>query len=360
MAKWGVYKYNADGTKKPYDSPLLQEFLSQPNALMTWNQLIQEAIGFKLLTGNTFLWGIKGRTSLTSDKFSSIYVLPSQHVQINMKGNQRGIESYSLDYFGQDGEEDISVEDVLHLKTFNPDYNGNGDFLYGQSPLRAAYNSLQTNNDAILTSRNYLKNQGPRGFLSTKMDDVYGEISESDKEAMRTSFRRNNTGIGKAGQMTILPGDWKYSAIDSTSADLQLIEHYKLTVNDICNVYNFPTVLISDGQTSFSNQKEAKKALWSNVIIPVLTEIRDGLNTWLTPKYGNKICLDFDIKDIKELQEDIEKQANAVMKLQNVVTVNEARALIGLAPIEGPEGEAMYRFVQGVEGDREGGSEDAE
>ena len=90
-------------------------------------------------------------------------------------------------------------------------------------------------------------------------------------------------------------------------------------------LFNFPSILISDGQSTFSNQKEAKKALWTNTIIPALQEIEDGLNAWLSPRFGDDLCLKFDINDIKELQEDIEKQANAITKLQNVITVNEAK-----------------------------------
>jgi hypothetical protein len=43
------------------------------------------------------------------------------------------------------------------------------------------------------------------------------------------------------------------------------------------------------------------------VVIPELCKIRDELNRWLTPKYGEKLCIDFDFSVIPELQEETDK-----------------------------------------------------
>ncbi len=348
MAKWGVYKKGADNTKEPYKDVLLQGLLETPNGLQTWNELIQNVISFKLITGNSYIWGIDGENTMTKGKTAALYTLPSDRVQIHANDSNTAIRGYSVDFYGRGNKDVIPATEILHLKNFNPLYNGDGDFLYGQSPLKATMQSLYTNNDAIETSGSYLKNQGPRGLLSIEPDDTYGKLSEDETNAMRARWRAEHTGVKKAGELLIVPGKPQWHEIGSTSADLKLIEHYKLTVNDICNVYQFPTILISDGDSTFSNQKEAKKMLWTNVIIPALTEIRDGLNAWLVPKFGEGICIDFDLTDIKELQEDIKSQAEAINKLQGVVTVNEARAMINKAPLAGPEGDELYIFQQGV------------
>ena len=71
--------------------------------------------------------------------------------------------------------------------------------------------------------------------------------------------------------------------------------------------------------------KEAKKALYQNAVIPELNKIRDELNRWLAPKYGDKIYIDFDYSSIPELQEEMEKVVGQ-MNQAWWITPNEKRA----------------------------------
>ena len=48
---------------------------------------------------------------------------------------------------------------------------------------------------------------------------------------------------------------------------------------------------------------EAKKSLYVNAVIPELNKIKDELNRWLTPAFGEKLFIDFDYTNIPELQE---------------------------------------------------------
>ncbi len=351
LAKWGIYKKNKDNTLEPYNDVLLQSLLDRPNGLGTWDQLIQDTIMFKMVTGNAYIWGIKGENDLTKGTIGSLYALPSQYVQINVSANRKKIDGYNIEYYGRNKEDMIPADEVYHFKTGNPNFNVDGDFLYGQSPLKAAMQSLRTNNDCIVTANSYLLNQGPRGILTMEQNEEYGSMSEEQQDGLRRRFERQHTGTKKAGQLLVAPGKWKWENIGSSSADLKLLEHYKSTMNDLCNVYNFPTVLLSDGETAFANGKEAKKALWTNVTIPHLEEIKEGLNKWLVPYFGEDIVLDYSLKDVKELQEDIKSQAEAINKLQGVVTVNEARAMIGKAPLT-TGGDELYIFTQGVVDDK--------
>ena len=42
-------------------------------------------------------------------------------------------------------------------------------------------------------------------------------------------------------------------------------------------------------------------------LYPELVKLRDELNRWLTPKYGENLYIDFDFSAIPELQEDMDK-----------------------------------------------------
>lgn len=88
-------------------------------------------------------------------------------------------------------------------------------------------------------------------------------------------------------------------------------------------------------EANYANQNEAKRMMWENVVIPNLMELRDALNCWLVPQFGENIYIDFDTSNVKALQQDFDTQANAVLKLQGVLSVNELRDRLGYEPITG-------------------------
>ena len=75
---------------------------------------------------------------------------------------------------------------------------------------------------------------------------------------------------------------------------------------------------------TYNNVIEAKKSLYQNAIIPELNKVRDELNRWLAPAYGEKIYIDFDYTNISELQEEMDKVVNQ-MNSAWWLTPNEKR-----------------------------------
>ena len=95
-----------------------------------------------------------------------------------------------------------------------------------------------------------------------------------------------------------------------------------------------PVQLLNNTESStYNNQKSAKAALYQHCIMPELYKIRDELNRWLAPKFGEKIYLDFDFSVIPELQEDMEKIVSQ-MGAAWWLTPNEKRAAMSYAEEE--------------------------
>ena len=362
---WNVYKKNSDGTKSPVTNVLLEDLLKQPNPLMSWNHFVQESIGFKLLHGNTFIWGIEeGNTSLTKGTYNSLWSLPSQYVRIVGTGNKRGIKGYTLDFYGSEGV--IPAKHVMHLKDWNPDYNETGEFLYGQSPLRAVLRSLDTANQAITSSKSYLENQGPKGILMAKDNGAF--FSEEQARELTNHFKREYNGSRNANKTVITPNEFDYKSLGLSPADMQLMAQYNMSQQDICNAYNFPGLLLGLQSSTYANQNEAKKALYNNVVVPLLEELRDGLNLWLTPKYGEGLCLDFDLSGVRELQEDFQKQSTAVKNLAGILTIDEIRNKLGYMPLPSggdellplPNQQVLDNGTENGDKTKPGGSEESE
>ena len=297
----------------------LHKLLERPNPAQSYATWISELIAFGKLTGNRYIYGIGPETGENVNKYTELYVMPSQIIEINSGGIMKPIESYTIEY---NGTYHIPAEQMCHIKDFNPYYDGTGSHLYGQSPLKAGLRSMTTNNEATESGVKFLQNQTARGIL---MSDE-GDLNEVQAQQLKDKFRKDHQGSKKAGDIIITPKKLSWVNFGLNASDMSLIEQYNASIKDLCNIYNVPVTLLNNTESStYNNVKEAKKALYQNCVIPELLKIQDELNRWLAPKYGEKICIEYDFSVIPELQEETDKIVDQMSKAW-WLTPNEKRA----------------------------------
>jgi len=297
----------------------LHKVLQRPNPAQSYNTWISEIIAFGLLTGNRYIYGISPDTGASAGKFKELYVMPSQVMEINSGGLFKPVDYYTLEY---NGTHQIPAEQILHIKDFNPYYDGTGSHLYGMSPLKAGLRVMDANNEALTTGLKYLQNQTARGMLVSEE----GDINEVQARQLKDKFKQQYQGSKNAGDVIVTPKKLSWVNFGLNASDLSLIEQYNATIKDLCNIYSVPVQLLNNtDSSSYNNQKEAKKSLYVNAVIPQLVKIREELNRWLTPQYGEKLYVDFDFTVIPELQEEMEKVVGQMSQAW-WLTPNEKRA----------------------------------
>ena len=297
----------------------IHELLNNPNPSQSYASWIQEIIAYGKLTGNRYIYGIAPETGNGKSKFKELYVLPSQVMEINSGGIFEPVKSYTLEY---NGTVRIDADFICHIKDFNPYYDGTGSHLYGMSPLKAGLRAMDTNNEAVTTGVKYLQNQTARGVLTS--DE--GDLTETQAKELKRKFKQTYQGSDNAGDVIITPKKLSWINFGLNASDLSLIEQYNASIKDLCNVYNVPVQLLNNTDSStYNNMKEAKKALYQNAVMPELVKIREELNRWLAPRFGEKLYIDFDFSAIPELQEEMDKVVGQMSQAW-WVTPNEKRA----------------------------------
>ena len=305
----------------------LHALLERPNPAQSYASWISEIVAFGKLTGNRYIYGIGPDTGDNFGKYKELYVMPSQIMEVVSGGILEPIKEYRVEYNGQYS---IPADAICHIKDFQPYYDGSGSHLYGQSPLKAGFRSMTMNNEAAVTGVKYLQNQMARGVL---MSDE-GDLNEVQAQQLKDKFKSNYQSSNNAGDVIITPKKLSWMNFGLSAADLSLIEQYNASVKDLCNIFNVPVQLLNNTDSaSYHNMKEAKKALYQNAVIPELLKIRDELNRWLAPKFGEKIYIDFDFSVIPELQEEMDKVV-AQMSSAWWLTPNEKRASMSYAEEE--------------------------
>lgn len=371
LPEWGVYKIVDESSLKAYlglmrrkdisgedfkkalyykkkaleliNVPKLTELLQYPNEYETMQDLASYSTGYKMLTGDRYIWAETLGAGANAGKPQYLHILPSQEVTIIAERSSFPIKEagYSVTAVGGN----FTKEQVLHDKYPNYDWDVNGSHLYGMSPLKSALRRLSRSNAAVKSSAAMFENQGVKGILY--MDDprvLNGNFNVAETRAQVEQVKEKLTrgewsGAEQHGRIGFSGYKLGWQDVGLSPVDLSIIESEKWDLKRFASVYGVPSQLVGDSDTStYNNVKEAEKSLASRCAIPHLTSLRNSLNRKINTDWGFKgsnYFIDFDQTCFTELQEDIKEKSEWVNQLR-VLSPNEQRNLLGLETIDNP------------------------
>ena len=307
---------------KEVEHSALGKLLQRPNPTQSWSTFLEELIGFGKLTGNRYVYSIYPDSGENKDIAYQLYNLPAHLIEIKSDGIFKPVSKYTMNY--NDSKYDLSAEGVVHIADWNPDYDGSGSHLYGQSPIKAGMRVMTTNNEAVETSLKYLHNQSARGMLTPDDDN----LTPTQAQQLKSAFRRNFQGTKSANDIMITGKKFSWVNFGLSSADLQLLESYKASKQDLANLFGVPVLLLTGEHATYDNYRTSRQVLFTNCVIPELNKLRDSLNAFLVPQFGEDLYLDFDYSVIPELMPEQAKLVDQLSK-SYWLTTNEKREAVG-------------------------------
>ena len=307
---------------KEVEHSALGKLLQRPNPQQSWSTFLEELIGFGKLTGNRYIYSIYPDMGENKNIAYQLYNLPAHLIEIKSDGIFKPVSKYTMQY--NDDKYDLRADEVLHISDWNPNYDGQGSHLYGQSPIQAGMRVMTTNNEAVETSLKYLHNQSARGMLTPDDDN----LTPTQAQQLKSAFRRNFQGTKSANDIMITGKKFSWVNFGLSSADLQLLESYKATKQDLANLFGVPVLLLTGEHATYDNYKTSRQVLFTNCVIPELNKLRDSLNSFLVPQFGEDLYLDFDYSVIPELMPEQAKLVDQLSK-SYWLTTNEKREAVG-------------------------------
>lgn len=290
----------------------LNELLKYPNEEDTWGDLIEQWCGFKLLTGNSFIYAKMIEGGNNDGKPFELYALPAQYMAIiaNVEVFPPVRVGYQL-YYGKMWTFD--TKEILHDKFANYAWNVTGNELYGQSPLMAAARTLTRSNEAKTAAVASFQNGGPAGVLFMNDDRFDPTSGTQQAQALKKAVSEkggsaNFNSIAVSGYKV----DWKQ--IGLSPVELNIIESEKWDMKSLCNIYGVPSQLLNDADNkTYNNQREGEKALTLRCAIPLLDAITENLNRKLHSDWGYRgtnIYVGYDIQVYQELEANKTEQVD--------------------------------------------------
>jgi HK97 family phage portal protein len=224
----------------------------------------------------------------------------------------------------------IPVEDeqgwpnLIHLKGYHP-----GDDHYGAGCLSAAEQAVAIHNSAAAWNRALLDNAArPSGALVFAGDDS-GGLTTEQFERLKAELERSYAGGANAGRPMVLEGGLSWQAMALSPAEMDFAELKASAARDIALAFGVPPMLLGlPGDNTYSNYKEANRALWRLTLLPlagkILTGLGEGLRAWFP-----RLELTVDLDRVPALADD-RQQLWAQVTAADFLEPAEKRALLGI------------------------------
>lgn len=280
------------------------EILKKPNKWQGWNEFAQTSIGFRMITGNRFLWSITLEEGANAGKLTSIYNLPPQHMTI-LATAMWTVKGYQM----QCGEViEFPADQITHSRYWNPNYDMNGSHLWGLSPLEAGTPDLERSNMAAKRGVTVLENAGAAGVM---FDKAGSDMSIKQVAELKRRINEEALGSDNAGKIILANGDIGYHNFSQTAAEMDVVNMERYSDEKIANLYTYPAgLLMANANATDNNIRAWNKQKLTNCCFPELAALRDDLNEIATKAYPkDTIFVDYDSSVYPELQEDMEKTA---------------------------------------------------
>ncbi len=317
-------KTNDNIRARIYSHPLL-ELLSNPNTIDSKFTFMEKIYSYKLLSGNVFIQtvanvegSIKGLNLLRPDRMSLIV------------GSNGAVTAYKYKTGNKEKifyiEVATGTSEILHIKNFHP-----LDDFYGASYIESASGAMDQYNEAIKWNQSILQNGArPSGALIVKSEANGGYLPDEQFERLKTQLDNEFSGYDNAGKPLLLEGGLDWKELSMTHKDMDFLNMKHSTARDIALGIGVPPQLLGiPGDNTYSNLTESRLALWEQTILPLMTDIIDSLNRWLTVMFGKDLYLEYDIESISALSIRRDELWDRVSKAE-FLTNEEKKQAIGM------------------------------
>jgi len=315
------------------------DLLKYPNRTETFNEFVANGIGYECLMGNNYTYATMLDKGANSGLPQELNLLPAQYVNIFATDTfPSTVEKYNVNIWPTI---EYLAKDILHEKTWNPDWQVNGNNLYGVSPLKASLKRMQNSNSGVDAQTAGFENEGVKGVLHLKgtPGSVDGELLFEEVSRLKGTMTTEWAGTSNRSRIGIGGYDMGWLPIGLSSEEMQIIEAQKWGLRMLCNPFGVPSQLLNDDQKAYNNFAEAEKSLTLRACMPRLTRKRDSLTRKAVSEWGldKKFVIDFDMTVYSEIQDDVKDMVQWLTPLMDRgLPLNRVLELLGLEKIDDP------------------------
>lgn len=313
-----------------------EDLVALVNATSAGQSLIETLAAHVLLHGNGYVQIMKD----ASGRPYELFALRPDRVKV-VPGDDGWPCAYEYTV-GGDARRIAVVDDdgwpnIVQIRAMHP-----LDDHLGASALAAAEQAVAIHNAASQWNRALLENAArPSGALVYDAGDGAG-LTHDQFERLKCELETAFSGATNAGRPMLLDGGLKWQRMAMSPADMDFATLKSAAAREIALAFGVPPMLLGlPGDNTYSNYREANRALWRLTLLPLAQKLYSSLSEALDPWFANaKLTIDLD--QITALSEDRERLWKQVSEAE-FLSRSEKRAMLGLAPEETPPSDTQSK-----------------
>ena len=217
----------------------------------------------------------------------------------------------------------IEPKDMIHL------YKNSQDGINGRSIISYAKKVFDLSKYTDATASNYYQSGCNLNGILT----ITGNPSQEEVEKIRMNWKRLHGADGNSG-LAILKGNMNYQSIGQSAAESQMLEARLFNVSEIARFFNISPVLLGDlTKSSYSTIEAAQLEFVQHTLYPFIVMFEEELNRKLC--HRSNVRIDFDVSFLIKSYKAVQANYLNTLVSGGIMSINEARASLGLNPIEG-------------------------
>lgn len=318
-------------------------FLDDPGGFesMTPFEWVETVMVHLLLHGNAFLAHVYGGAG----QIVGLLPIHPLAVSIDLDPNIPGGKLFRVTLI--DGTvRELTAVDLTHIPGMTVEPNGRG-----LSPITVARNSMGI---TISGDRAAAKLFG-NGMLISGLVTPEDDLTEDEARTIKDSLRAKMLGTDNAGDVAVINRKLKFEKWSMTPEDSQFIESRRFQIEEVSRIFGVPPHLLMDmeRQSSWGTGLIEQNQAWARYTLSGWTTRIEQRLSRLLPK--PRFC-EFDYKSL--LRPTPGEEINLLLAEVNggLITLNEARAVLNLPPIDDP---SELRLPPGQVPATEGSAEEA-
>lgn len=296
--------------------------LAYPNTTMTFNEILYQSLINYFYFGEAFIY--------IDLEFRTLKPLNPKHIT-----NYNGTWRYS------NGSEafNISDDELIYIKRYNPDYIGKDCGDRGLSIIDVIKEDLTNDLAAQRYNTKYFENFGKIGGFFTSKNDV---TTAAQMEMLAKQYSQIHSGADNAYKALALPGGIEYQELTQTMREMEYIESRREIRDKVLMTLGIHKAVV--GATETANRsvtEEAVRTVWLHTLQPTLAMFQEKINQQLFRRYYPRYRMVWDYSSVPELKESMDTVLKQAEQMRNLgYTVNEINTYfdLGMPEITDPIG----------------------
>jgi HK97 family phage portal protein len=295
-------------------------FDEQSNLIGMWRRVYKDLLIF----GDAFVYIIPNRRRQPS--LLKRLAPWTMHAKVDKQGNVIGYVQKDPEKPRAESVEYKEIE-IMHFKIDDP-----ANDLYGLSPLDSIKLTVTADLEASKWNKNFFKNGASTGTVFL----LDGDISDDELKRAREHIRDVYAGTENAHLPVVITGASKIDRSVTTHAEMGFLQGRDYLKKEILAVLDVPPAKIGDMESANrSNSKEQDKTFRNESVSPLQHIVEETLNDHLVRRVlkVRDTRWQHSQSDVRDAQEQMDLHTDAVQN--GIENINEVRAQMGYAPIEG-------------------------